>query len=239
MERASKGTIICIYYSKGNCFYGSRCRYEHVKASQSCPSASSSSTAPDFVPSLPSKTTFIGLVVSSAAASTKIPDSGRAFVAPSKLEGNSESVPRDLSCNGETVEPRSGNPVQRPICSLLQLVIAPVEKNVLTFMETGALPVKNIPTAAVRKFGILSECDHPFCITCIRNWRNSSPSSGMDVNTTLRACPICRKLSYFVIPSVIWYWSPEEKQRIVDGYNAKLRQCHCSLDASYISSHAL
>lgn len=79
------------------------------------------------------------------------------------------------------------------------------------------------PTAAERKFGLLSECDHPFCISCIRNWRSSSPTSGMDVNSALRACPICRKLSYFVIPSVIWYTSKEEKQEIVDSYKAKLR----------------
>ncbi|XP_057978680.1 putative RING-type E3 ubiquitin transferase C3H69 isoform X2 [Malania oleifera] len=83
------------------------------------------------------------------------------------------------------------------------------------------------PTPAERKFGLLSECDHPFCITCIRNWRNSSPTSGMDVNTALRACPICRKLSYFVIPSVIWYTTKEEKQEIVDSYKAKLRSINC------------
>ncbi|XWS35499.1 hypothetical protein CRYUN_Cryun20dG0002600 [Craigia yunnanensis] len=83
------------------------------------------------------------------------------------------------------------------------------------------------PTAAERKFGLLSECDHPFCISCIRNWRSSSPSSGMDVNTALRACPICRKLSYFVIPSIIWYCTPEEKQEIVDSYKAKLRSIDC------------
>lgn len=79
------------------------------------------------------------------------------------------------------------------------------------------------PTAGERKFGLLSECDHPFCISCIRNWRSSSPTSGMDINSALRACPICRKLSYFVIPSVIWYTSKEEKQEIVDSYKAKLR----------------
>ncbi|KMT18842.1 hypothetical protein BVRB_2g029470 [Beta vulgaris subsp. vulgaris] len=78
-----------------------------------------------------------------------------------------------------------------------------------------------------RKFGLLSECDHPFCVTCIRNWRNSSPSSGMDVNATLRACPICRKLSYFVIPSVLWYFSKEEKDEIVDSYMAKLKSIDC------------
>lgn len=79
------------------------------------------------------------------------------------------------------------------------------------------------PTATERKFGLLSECDHPFCISCIRNWRSSSATSGVDVNTALRACPICRKLSYFVIPSVIWYDTPEEKKEIVDSYKEKLR----------------
>ncbi|KAF5469716.1 hypothetical protein F2P56_010284, partial [Juglans regia] len=83
------------------------------------------------------------------------------------------------------------------------------------------------PTAAERKFGLLSECDHPFCISCIRNWRGSSPTSGLDVNSALRACPICRKLSYFVVPSVIWYTTKEEKQEIVDSYKAKLKSIDC------------
>ncbi|XP_010913154.1 E3 ubiquitin-protein ligase makorin isoform X3 [Elaeis guineensis] len=83
------------------------------------------------------------------------------------------------------------------------------------------------PTAAERKFGLLSECDHPFCISCIRNWRSNSPASGMDVNNAVRACPICRKISYFVIPSVIWYSTKEEKQEIVDNYKAKLKSIDC------------
>ncbi|XP_059649096.1 putative RING-type E3 ubiquitin transferase C3H69 [Cornus florida] len=83
------------------------------------------------------------------------------------------------------------------------------------------------PTAAERKFGLLSECDHPFCISCIRNWRSSSPTSGMDVNSALRACPICRKLSYYVIPSVIWYSTKEEKEEIVDSYKARLSSIDC------------
>ncbi|KAM7266357.1 hypothetical protein ACFE04_004254 [Oxalis oulophora] len=83
------------------------------------------------------------------------------------------------------------------------------------------------PTSAERKFGLLSECNHSFCITCIRNWRNTSPTTGMDLNTSLRACPICRKLSYFVIPSAIWYTSPEEKQEIVESYKAKLSSIDC------------
>uniref|UniRef100_A0A1J3J5L1 Zinc finger CCCH domain-containing protein 69 n=1 Tax=Noccaea caerulescens TaxID=107243 RepID=A0A1J3J5L1_NOCCA len=83
------------------------------------------------------------------------------------------------------------------------------------------------PTPAERKFGLLTECDHAFCIACIRNWRSSSPSTGMDVNSTLRACPICRKLSYFVVPSVIWFSAPEEKKEILDNYREKLRSIDC------------
>ncbi|KAF8083039.1 hypothetical protein N665_0795s0035 [Sinapis alba] len=83
------------------------------------------------------------------------------------------------------------------------------------------------PTPAERKFGLLTECDHAFCIGCIRNWRSSSPSTGMDVNSTLRACPICRKLSYFVVPSVIWFSDPEEKKEIMDNYRDKLRSIDC------------
>ncbi|ESW04611.1 hypothetical protein PHAVU_011G110100 [Phaseolus vulgaris] len=74
---------------------------------------------------------------------------------------------------------------------------------------------------------LLSECHNPFCISCIRNWRSSNPTLGMDVNSTLRACPICRKLSYFVIPSVIWYSTTEEKQEIIDNYKAKLKSIDC------------
>ncbi|XP_010558901.1 PREDICTED: E3 ubiquitin-protein ligase makorin-like, partial [Tarenaya hassleriana] len=83
------------------------------------------------------------------------------------------------------------------------------------------------PTPAERKFGLLTECDHPFCIQCIRNWRSSAPVSGMDVNNTLRACPICRKRSYFVVPSVVWYSTPEEKNEIINTYKAKLRSIDC------------
>lgn len=83
------------------------------------------------------------------------------------------------------------------------------------------------PTAAERKFGLMSECDHPFCISCIRNWRGNNPVPGMDVNSVLRACPICRKLSHFVIPSVIWYSNQEEKQEIIDNYKKKLSSIDC------------
>ncbi|XP_051144338.1 E3 ubiquitin-protein ligase makorin-like isoform X2 [Andrographis paniculata] len=83
------------------------------------------------------------------------------------------------------------------------------------------------PTRAGRKFGILSECDHPFCISCIRNWRSSSPASGLNINSALRACPVCRRRSYFVIPSATWFSSKEEKHEIINNYKKKLSTIDC------------
>ncbi|XWS45708.1 hypothetical protein CRYUN_Cryun14cG0002800 [Craigia yunnanensis] len=268
---------ICTYYQKGICSYGSRCRYEHVKASQSDLSASSSSTMPcqslisDNVPLGPSTTRFGGSVVL-PAASAEFPGSNTAFLPPTKQAWILESGHQDLSDNGDDVEPRSVNLVERSICSFAAAGNCPrgekcphihgdlcptcgkhclhpfrpeereehikmcekKQKHLEALKHSQEIEcsvcldrVLLKPTAAERKFGVLSECDHPFCISCIRNWRSNSPSSGMDVNTALRACPICRKLSYFVIPSVIWYCTPEEKKEIVDSYKAKLRSIDC------------
>ncbi|XP_042449643.1 E3 ubiquitin-protein ligase makorin-like [Zingiber officinale] len=83
------------------------------------------------------------------------------------------------------------------------------------------------PTNTQWKFGILPECDHPFCIECIRNWRSNSPSSGIDLNTALRACPVCRQHSHFVIPSTTWFSTSEEKQQIINSYKEKLKSIDC------------
>ncbi|KAH6558241.1 hypothetical protein KP509_1Z072400 [Ceratopteris richardii] len=83
------------------------------------------------------------------------------------------------------------------------------------------------PTNAERKFGLLSGCDHPFCVSCIRDWRRTSQPQGSGADTVVRCCPVCRVLSYYVVPSVIWYSTPEEKQEIIDGYKARVRDIDC------------
>lgn len=51
--------------------------------------------------------------------------------------------------------------------------------------------------AADRRFGILSHCDHAFCLACIRGWR----ATGAAATDSTRACPLCRTLSHYVVPS--------------------------------------
>ena len=48
------------------------------------------------------------------------------------------------------------------------------------------------------KFGLLENCDHVFCLACIREWRNQKEKQD---RLNLRKCPICRVDSYVIIPS--------------------------------------
>ncbi|XP_072296185.1 E3 ubiquitin-protein ligase makorin-2 [Eucyclogobius newberryi] len=61
-----------------------------------------------------------------------------------------------------------------------------------------------------RRFGILSSCDHCFCLSCIRKWRHAPFS-----NDVIKACPECRIPSELVIPSVHWVQDPEQKDQLV------------------------
>eukprot|EP00698_Gefionella_okellyi_P025921 TRINITY_DN969_c0_g1_i1.p1 TRINITY_DN969_c0_g1~~TRINITY_DN969_c0_g1_i1.p1 ORF type:complete len:449 (-),score=20.44 TRINITY_DN969_c0_g1_i1:30-1376(-) len=73
------------------------------------------------------------------------------------------------------------------------------------------------------KFGLLSGCDHPFCLDCIREWR-----SGLEVaHSTMRSCPVCRKSSHFVIPSDRLILDPRQKTAVTEAYRLRLSSIPC------------
>ncbi|GAM25366.1 hypothetical protein SAMD00019534_085410 [Acytostelium subglobosum LB1] len=81
-----------------------------------------------------------------------------------------------------------------------------------------------------QRFGLLSHCDHIFCLDCIREWRGSTASGApqplSNSNNSVRLCPMCRVNSYFIIPSDVFV-SQEEKQEIIDEYKSKLSTIPC------------
>ncbi|XP_013404749.1 probable E3 ubiquitin-protein ligase makorin-1 [Lingula anatina] len=74
-----------------------------------------------------------------------------------------------------------------------------------------------------RRFGILSNCIHVFCLSCIRKWRSAKQFE----NKIIRACPECRVKSDFVTPSQHWVESKEDKERLIAGYKNALGEKHC------------
>ncbi|XP_047944961.1 putative RING-type E3 ubiquitin transferase C3H69 isoform X2 [Salvia hispanica] len=224
---------ICTFYQKGICTYGSRCRYEHVKLSPSSsdtPLPVVSGTATDLARNdMPNEDSYMG-------HSNDAGPSGHAMCSFAAVGDcpRGEDCPHihgDVCpiCEKQCLHPFRPQEREEHLRSCekrrkhLEALRCSQDIECSVCLEA----VLSKPTSAERKFGILSECDHSFCISCIRNWRSSSPSSGIHVNSAIRACPICRRLSYFVIPSVVWYSSSEEKQEIVQSYKTKLRFIDC------------
>jgi len=83
--------------------------------------------------------------------------------------------------------------------------------------------VKDKTDLAERVFGILENCNHPFCLTCIRKWRLSSYME----KTVIRSCPICRVVSWFVTPSDFWVEDEEEKTKLINNYKGHLTTKYC------------
>lgn len=73
------------------------------------------------------------------------------------------------------------------------------------------------------RFGILENCNHVFCLPCIRKWRASKSYE----NKIVKACPECRVKSDFVTPSKFWFEDEESKKKIIQEYKQKLGQTAC------------
>ncbi|KAL7676204.1 hypothetical protein ACOME3_002460 [Neoechinorhynchus agilis] len=71
----------------------------------------------------------------------------------------------------------------------------------------------------------MENCDHVYCLDCIRKWRSGNDTFD---NRIVKACPECRVTSDFVIPSRFWYDSAPEKRRIIDGYKQRLSETPCA-----------
>ena len=72
-------------------------------------------------------------------------------------------------------------------------------------------------------FGILANCNHVFCLACIRQWRASKAYE----NRIVKACPECRVKSDFVTPSRVWFEDAANKERIIDAYKRSLNATPC------------
>lgn len=74
-----------------------------------------------------------------------------------------------------------------------------------------------------QRFGILPNCNHCFCLECIRTWRQAKQFD----NKIIRACPECRTCSDFVCPSSFWVDNPEEKDQLITKYKSALSEKDC------------
>ncbi|TDH73566.1 uncharacterized protein CCR75_003095 [Bremia lactucae] len=73
------------------------------------------------------------------------------------------------------------------------------------------------------QFGMLSGCNHSFCLTCVRNWPNSEDHP----KQTVRQCPACGKETKFIIPTSRMVYNPNRKKVLMDVYRKELNGIPC------------
>uniref|UniRef100_A0A3Q2CGS6 RING-type E3 ubiquitin transferase n=1 Tax=Cyprinodon variegatus TaxID=28743 RepID=A0A3Q2CGS6_CYPVA len=72
-----------------------------------------------------------------------------------------------------------------------------------------------------RVFGILPNCNHPFCLKCIKLLTANVLTPSMCI---CRACPQCRVRSAFYVPNKHWV-EGEEKENLITAFKKKLGRC--------------
>ncbi|KAF8788261.1 E3 ubiquitin-protein ligase makorin-1 like protein [Argiope bruennichi] len=83
-----------------------------------------------------------------------------------------------------------------------------------------------------RRFGILENCYHIFCVSCIRKWRQVKNFDGTQLDSDInpkvtRSCPECRVPSDFVTPSLFWVDTEDEKRKLITDYKGALSKKPC------------
>ncbi|KAG6334187.1 hypothetical protein ID866_4902 [Astraeus odoratus] len=71
--------------------------------------------------------------------------------------------------------------------------------------------------------------DHVFCLSCIRQWRDTDGKSlDMVATGAIKSCPLCRRPSRFVTPSTYFLPSANpQKDETIDRYKASMAKVPC------------
>lgn len=76
-----------------------------------------------------------------------------------------------------------------------------------------------------KRFGLLMGCDCAFCLPCIRNWRSNREEEF--ARDAVRRCPLCRRDSFFIVPSNRYLSAGTQKSRIVAEYLTQMKRRPC------------
>jgi E3 ubiquitin-protein ligase makorin len=100
--------------------------------------------------------------------------------------------------------------------------LAMAERNVSGDI-TCTICMEEVTAEVGRRFGLLTGCTHAFCLECIREWRGRVD---LPAETT-RACPVCRTLSYLVIPCERFIADVGRKAIVASDYHGSQRRIPC------------
>ncbi|KAG8042085.1 hypothetical protein G9C98_000076 [Cotesia typhae] len=219
--------VPCRFFKWGTCKFGNRCRYGHASSTSPGMSAVHSDASQD-IDSLLSSTSntnnyeptewvkapvFIPNILASMNCNLEDGDDSNVDMSSIKTT-KPESYARAVNNTGQTL-----NPASEPLCPYAESSGRSRSKACGVCFEV----IMEKTSREQRRFGILPNCNHCFCLSCIRKWRQAKQFD----NKIIRSCPECRISSDFVCPSIYWVDTKEEKEKLIVEYKGALSQKDC------------
>lgn len=236
--KAPASPALCHFFKLGRCSKGSQCPFAHQEAGPSA-AAPPPGTRPAAVRTAAASASLDGLL--------SAPFAGLALDAPpAKQELCIFAMTGKCRFGGFC---RSVHGIQCPRCLKFCLHPDDLEQNEGHIQQCLEAPLAHsieceedrmiecglchepVLLKADPRFGLLN-CEHAFCIACIRSWRSKFST---EPNST-RSCPLCRVVTYFVVPSAAWVAEAEEKHGIIEMYKKKLSAIRCKHYASGLAA---
>uniref|UniRef100_A0A8C5H5S7 RING-type E3 ubiquitin transferase n=1 Tax=Gouania willdenowi TaxID=441366 RepID=A0A8C5H5S7_GOUWI len=214
---------ICRYFQKGSCWFGDRCKYAHIILPEtdaarrgSVPMVSSRMVVPVPPSRRGSEPSYVqtGVRVGQDGNSETLREIftySLCLQEPSSFERSEEDAGTSpqagsSSAAAATFNAQSEDEVQRPFL---------LSNTIICGICMELVYEKLDPKSHV--FGILPNCNHPFCLQCIKTWRKSKDFAPDVVKT----CPQCRVNSPFYVPNKYWVEGPE-KQKVIAVFKEKV-----------------
>lgn len=217
----------CVFFLNGSCRYGGACRFRHERPkttaveyfqAQLAAERVKAEIAPVFPPISPTKATS-GAIPATATTTTTAPAVGSEEEFASLSAAWQESA---LEKKGALVQ----GAVDAGAASTLaeaETALQVAERSQSADVACGICFEHVMEKQANARFGLLTGCVHAFCLDCIRQWR-----ARIDLpNDTIRACPLCRTVSYFVVPCDRYVTDEARKAAINGEYHTSQRVIPC------------
>ena len=81
---------------------------------------------------------------------------------------------------------------------------------------------ETVSAANNKSFGLVSGCDHSFCLSCLREWRYSKSNA----SDATKQCPVCRVAINYVVPCTS-FLTGDEKEQFIKSHFEKMSQKPC------------
>ena len=197
--------VICRYFMQGSCTYGESCRNLHVLDVAQLDGDAPPSPPQRAVPCGATTGTLLELDAESIAL-PQLPQRSPAGAPPRQPIGPGTSASGYQQHDGL---PQPGVPRPRMTLGAEQ--------------DECGICFDSISNKG-EKYGMLENCDHAFCLSCIRSWRKQKEQQD---RANLRRCPVCRNESFFVVPCENPIIDVDQKAAAVVKYKKQMSAVPC------------